>query len=212
MLFVFSSMAKEYKMHETLIEDVTLLESDAIYSYADYLMWSFEERVELIKGKVFRMSPAPLMRHQLVSSNLLREIMPFLKNKPCKVFHAPFDVRLPVKKGDQDSEIYSVVQPDICIVCDPKKLDEKGCSGPPDLIIEILSQSTASRDLKNKFELYEESGVAEYWIVFPNDRVLEIYLQDSSGKFYSAARLTENDTVPCGLLSGIAMVVGELFE
>ncbi|WP_416864756.1 MAG: Uma2 family endonuclease [Imperialibacter sp.] len=205
-------MAKEYQFPEERIEDFTLLDPEVSYSYADYLRWAFEERVEIIKGKIFKMSPAPLMRHQLISSNLMSFIAPHFRNRQCKVFHAPFDVRLPNKKNDEDKRIFTVVQPDVCIVCDKEKLDEKGCIGAPDLIIEILSPSTASRDLKDKFELYREHKVNEYWLVFPNDNIVEIFLLGADGHYQSAARLSGNDHVPCGMLSAINLTVGDIFE
>lgn len=204
-------MPKEYKIPEGRIEDFTLLEPEATYSYADYLHWAFEERVEIIKGKIFKMSPAPQTRHQMISTNLILEIGASLKGQPCKLFHAPFDVRLPNKKGDQDNKIFTVVQPDICIVCDASKLDERGCVGAPDLIVEILSPSTASRDLKDKFELYGEHNVNEYWLVFPNDNILEIFLLSSEGHYRSAARLSGDDRIQVGMLSEINLTVADIF-
>ncbi len=205
-------MPKEYQFPEERIEDFTLLDPEVSYSYADYLRWAFEERVEIIKGKIFKMSPAPVMRHQLISSNLMGLIVPHFRQQRCKVFHALFDVRLPNKPGDDDKKIFTVVQPDICIVCDPERLDEKGCIGAPDLIIEILSPSTASRDLKNKFELYEEHKVNEYCLVFPNDNIVEIFLLDNEARYKSTARLSGIDKVECGLLAKMNLNVGSFFE
>ena len=140
----------------TKFEDLSL---DEVYSYADYLTWEFKERVELIKGRIFKMSPAPNMRHQLVSSNLLQQIWKKENWNDCKVFHAPFDVRLlDAKKSKKvDKEILTVVQPDICVVCDRSKLDEQGCVGAPDWIIEILSPGNSKKELNNKFDLYQEN-------------------------------------------------------
>ncbi|WP_339793371.1 Uma2 family endonuclease [uncultured Imperialibacter sp.] len=205
-------MAKEYQFPEERIEDFTLLDPEVSYSYADYLSWAFEERVEIIKGKIFKMSAGQLTRHQLISTNLISHIGPHIRNKPCKLFHAPFDVRLPNQPGDDDKKIFTVAQPDICIVCDASKLDEKGCIGAPDLIIEILSPLTASRDLKDKFELYREHKVNEYWLVFPNDNIVEIFLLNPEGHYLSAARLSGSDHVPCGMLSAINLTVGDIFE
>jgi Uma2 family endonuclease len=143
------------------------------YNYADYLQWTFEGMVELINGKIFKMSPAPSSSHQSISVNLTVEIGGFLKHKKCKVFIAPFDVRL--SKYKEDKLIDSVVQPDLCIICEPTKIDEKGCNGAPDMIAEILSPSTAIRDLDLKFKLYEENGVKEYWIVQPNDQTVSVF-------------------------------------
>ncbi|WP_042344549.1 Uma2 family endonuclease, partial [Capnocytophaga canis] len=139
---------------------------NGVYTYADYLLWKFEERVELLKGKIFKMSPAPSLKHQKISMNLSGLLWQFLRGKKCQLFSAPFDVRLP-KKEEKGDNIHTVVQPDLCIICDESKLDERGCIGAPDLIIEILSPGNSKKEMKNKFELYQESGVEEYWIVNP---------------------------------------------
>ena len=152
------------------ITKLSQLDLSKSYSYADYLTWKFQERLELIKGKIFKMSPAPRRIHQEISRDLLTEMNFFLKGGKCNVFSAPFDVRLP--KSNAEDEIYTVVQPDICVVCDPSKLDDAGCVGAPDLIVEILSESTAKKDKTNKFELYQECGVKEYWIVSPTDQYI----------------------------------------
>jgi len=123
------------------------------YSYADYLSWTMDEMVEIIKGKVFKMSPAPKKNHQKISWNLSREIGVHLKNKKYQAFSAPFDVRLPVKSR-KNEDIFTVVQPDICIICDLEKLDDAGCVGAPDIIIEILSKGNNKKELKNKYEVF----------------------------------------------------------
>lgn len=125
------------------------------YSYADYLTWTWDEMAELIRGKVYKMSPAPGSLHQRISTELLRQIANFLKGKKCNVFSAPFDVRLPDTAAEKaNQKITTVVQPDLCVICDPEKIDERGCLGAPDLIIEILSKHTAVKDLRDKFEVY----------------------------------------------------------
>src|SRR6478736_6826824 len=140
-----------------------------IYTYADYLKWTIEERLELIKGKIFRMSPAPNRMHQALSMRIANPIYNLLRGQQCQVYTAPFDVRLP-RKSLKDEDIITVVQPDICVICDPSKLDERGCIGAPDIVVEILSPSNNKKELKNKYEVYEESGVKEYWIVTPQER------------------------------------------
>jgi Uma2 family endonuclease len=139
------------------------------YTYADYLQWKFEERLELFRGKIFRLS-APNRVHQQISGNLFATIYTFLKTNPCKVFHAPFDVRLPVKNKKKDEEITTVVQPDICIICDETKLDSRGCCGAPDVCIEILSPGNSRKEIRLKHELYEEAaylpGRAKYSSIF----------------------------------------------
>jgi Uma2 family endonuclease len=143
------------------------------YNYADYLQWTFDGMVELINGKIFKMAPTPSSKHQLLSGNLFGILWNYLKGKPCQVVSAPFDVRL--SKYKEDKLIDSVVQPDLCIICDPTKIDEKGCNGAPDMVIEILSPFSEERDTKLKYKLYEENGVMEYWIVNPHEASIKVY-------------------------------------
>lgn len=152
------------------------------YSYADYLTWIDDRRRELIGGFVKLMSPAPTRKHQEISKEILLDVGNYLRDKPCKVFHAPFDVRLPQHNETDNHEIYTVVQPDICVICDQSKLDDRGCIGAPDLIIEIVSPASAQVDTKDKFEIYQQSGVREYWIVFPEEKVIQIFLL-TNGKY-----------------------------
>lgn len=166
-----------------IITSLQQLDKNGTYTYADYLTWRFEQMVELIKGKLFILSPAPASRHQSISSGLNAQILPFFINKPCKAFHAPFDVRL-MQDTKMDDSIITVVQPDICVICDPQKIDEKGCIGSPDWIIEILSPSTAKKDYNEKFNLYEENGVLEYWVVNPDANVVDQYVLDENGTYY----------------------------
>ncbi|MDF1549887.1 MAG: Uma2 family endonuclease, partial [Bacteroidales bacterium] len=135
-----------------MIKDISILDANKSYTYAQYLTWQFQERVELIKGKIFKMTPAPSRRHQKVSVKLAYHIESFLQNKKCEMYVAPFDVRFP--GGEADNLTYTVVQPDICVICDKEKLDDRGCTGAPDLIIEILSAGTSKKDVKDKFLLY----------------------------------------------------------
>ncbi|MHB8057961.1 MAG: Uma2 family endonuclease [Desulfuromonadaceae bacterium] len=134
------------------------------YYYSDYLTWNDGERWELIDGVAYSMSPAPGRRHQEISGELFRQLANYLKGKQCKVYDAPFDVRLSDQVDASDNYIETVVQPDILVVCDRTKLDEKGCNGAPDLIIEITSPSTAKHDLGTKFDLYQKHAIQEYWI------------------------------------------------
>ena len=206
-----SKKVKEYRIHDQPVEDISVLEPEATYSYADYLKWSFEVRVELIKGKLFKMSPAPGRKHQLISGNLHGFIWNFLREKPCKAYHAPFDVRFPQSKESPDKETYTVVQPDICVICDSEKLDDAGCKGAPDLIVEILSPSTSKKDLNDKFYLYEEFGVKEYWIVYPGDKVLEIFYFEKR-KYSRSKKYLPGDLVISEVLSGLTLNVNDVFE
>ena len=148
---------------------------NGIYSYADYLVWKIKERVELLKGKILEMSaPSPI--HQEISGNLQGALFVFLKNSRCKLYTAPFDVRFP-QKGE--SQVYTVVQPDLCVVCDLEKIDSKGCVGAPDLVIEILSPGNSKKEMKSKFALYQEEGVREYWVVDPERELVFVYVAEN---------------------------------
>jgi len=144
------------------------------YTYKDYLNWPEDERWELIEGVPYAMTPAPSRKHQEILGELFGELRNYLKDKPCRVYLSPFDVRL-ANKNEREEEVKTVVQPDITVVCDASKLDDKGCLGTPDLVIEILSPSTAAMDHIKKLALYEKNGVQEYWIVHPIDQILTIY-------------------------------------
>lgn len=179
------------------------LEADKVYSYADYLRWSIEEQVELIRGKIFRMTPAPARRHQLISQNINRQLDRYLEPKnSCQVYYAPFDVRLPKAGQTADEEVINVVQPDLCVICDPAKLDDRGCLGAPDLIIEILSPSTSEKDLTHKYDLYQEAGVKEYWVVFPGENVVQVFLLQADGQYSAPTTYTQSQKVPVAIFDG----------
>ena len=178
------------------------------YTYADYFSWKFEDRVELIKGKIFSMSPAPSRKHQEISQFISNEVYNFLKNQPCKVFSAPFDVRL--QRIKDDKKVHNVVQPDICVICDLSKLDDRGCSGAPELIIEILSPGNTKKEMKYKFELYEEAGVEEYWIVDPTEKTVLQYIF-SNGQLSNHRPLIEEDDLHSSVLKGFSLELQEVF-
>ena len=161
-----------------VITDINQLDINGTYTYADYLLWRFKEQVELLRGKLFKMSPAPREIHQRVSMYLSGELYNFFKDKTCRFYSAPFDVRIPAKgaKGMTDNQIYTIVQPDLCVVCDLEKIDGRGCVGAPDLVVEILSPSNSRKDLKDKYEIYQEAGVPEYWIVDADDKAIYRYV------------------------------------
>ena len=157
-----------------MITNLNQLDVTKQYTYADYLTWKFTEMVELIKGKLFILSPAPSSYHQRILSNLHGEIYAIFKFHKCDLFIAPFDVRL-VKNKALDTEIITVVQPDFCIICDPTKVDAKGCIGAPDFIIEIISPGSIKKDYNEKYNLYQENEVREYWIVNPDAKSIHQY-------------------------------------
>ncbi|NUM30867.1 MAG: Uma2 family endonuclease [Bacteroidetes bacterium] len=181
-----------------------------IYSYADYLKWTLDEQVEIIKGKIFKMSPAPKRIHQKISINIASNLYNFLKGKKCQVYDAPFDVRLPVK-SNKNEDIFTVVQPDICVICDPSKLDEAGCIGAPDIVIEILSKGNNKKELQVKYEVYEESGIKEYWIIHPDEQTVLIY-KLVNGKYEPSRLLTKGDTITTSILEGFVLDLESVFE
>jgi Uma2 family endonuclease len=149
------------------------------HCYGDYLTWSDDQRYELIDGMAYLMAPAPDVAHQDVAGEIYFQIRQALQGKPCRAFIAPIDVRLP-KYAEADDQIDTVVQPDVLVVCDSGKIDRRGIRGAPDWIVEVLSPATAGHDQIKKRRLYERSGVREYWLVHPVDRVLTVYrLQDN---------------------------------
>lgn len=189
-----------------MITDFNQLDLNKTYTYADYLSWRFTERVELLWGKVFKMSPAPTTNHQWVSSILHREISNYLKKSPCVVFHAPFDVYLNI----QDAQSDSVVQPDIVVLCDKNKLDDKGCQGAPDLVVEILSPSSAKKDMKYKLKLYEEAGVPEYWVVDPVNCLIQVFTLED-GKYKLHYPLTYEDNIQSKVIDGLTLALADIF-
>jgi Uma2 family endonuclease len=185
------------------------LDINKVYSYADYFKWKFEERVELIRGYIFKMSPAPNVRHQQLSAEIGGQLWSFLRGKKCQVFTAPFDVRLPRKSND-DKEIITVVQPDICVICDPTKLDKRGCLGAPDIVVEILSPGNNTKELKNKYEVYEEAGIKEYWVVSPQDNTFVAYTL-INGRYQPSRIMVAGDVVTSTVLEGFSLDLTELF-
>ncbi len=194
-----------------MITDINQLDLSKQYTYADYLTWQFTDRVELIKGWIRKMSPAPNVIHQKISFNLSVELGNFFKNSNCNVFAAPFDVRLINKRRSTDnSQIITVVQPDLCIICDDNKLDENGCIGAPDWIIEILSSGNTKKETQEKFSLYEENLVKEYWIVQPGDQNILVF--DLINDKYQLRKIyTNEDVVPSGIFSELQINFAEIF-
>jgi len=182
------------------------------YTYADYLLWQFSERVELLRGFISKMSPAPAKTHQVISRKLTRYIDRYFEDKPCGFFVAPFDVRLiNHNKSTPDNKIFSVVQPDLCIVCDLEKLDEKGCHGSPDLVIEILSPGNSKKEMGIKFDLYEENGVKEYWIVEPAENSIFVYTLQN-GKYIGLKPSIEGSKITSPLYPDLDFEIEKIFE
>jgi Uma2 family endonuclease len=166
------------------------------YTYKDYMTWNDNQYWELINGVAYQMAP-PVTKHQDISRELLLAFGKYLEGKTCRVFHQPFGVRLPLE-NEPDEYIINAILPDIVVVCDKKKLDDAGCRGAPDLIIEILSPSTSKRDIKEKYKLYEIAGVKEYWIVEPHSNFIQVYkLEDN--KYGKAEIYINEDKIKVGI-------------
>jgi len=192
------------------ITDFSQLDLKKQYTYADYLTWTFDERLELIKGWIYKMSPAPKRKHQEVSLNLTLTLASYFKKCGCKIYEAPFDVRLKKNKGS-DSEINTVVQPDISVFCDLIKLDDRGAIDAPDLVVEITSDSTMKKDYNEKFNLYEENGVQEYWVVMPEANAVNQYvLQD--GRYAFVDTFTKTQHISPALFPGLSIDLSLVFE
>jgi Uma2 family endonuclease len=194
--------------------DTLNLDMNKRYSYADYLTWADDVRRELIDGFIKLMTPAPSRKHQYASAALTGILYQYLKNKKCEIYHAPSDVRLANdKKMKDDKKTFTVVQPDVFVVCDLSKLDDRGCFGAPDMIIEIVSPKNSKRDVKDKFDIYEKHGVREYWIVNPNDEIVNVFVLNESGKFQFNGMFAEDDKIPVNIFNGdLKIDLTEVFE
>ncbi|MDZ7933676.1 MAG: Uma2 family endonuclease [Emticicia sp.] len=187
-----------------MITSIEQLDLTKPYTFQDYISWKFKERVELFKGYVAKMSPALTSRHQEVCGDLHGLIWSFLRKKPCKVFLAPFDVYLPTIQGDG----LTVVQPDLCVICDVSKIKKQGCIGSPDLIIEVLSLGNSRKEISNKFQIYEQAGVREYWVVFPYEQVIQQYILNNG--VFQAIPISEN-TIKSEILEGFELDIDAVF-
>jgi len=194
------------------ITSLAQLDPNGTYSYADYVTWQFEELVELLRGKIMRRMSAPTDQHQAVVGEIFALFHNHLRRQTCQVRVAPYDVRLPQRGTTADQAIHTVVQPDICVICDPSKIEARGCLGAPDLIVEVLSPGTSARDWKSKFDLYEETGVGEYWIVAPGDQNLSVFVRDEANAHYRlVGEYAAPGPVPCATLPGLALDWSDIF-
>ncbi|MEY3404730.1 MAG: hypothetical protein RL161_160 [Bacteroidota bacterium] len=190
------------------ITSLSQLNPDKTYSHLEYLSWKFQDRVELILGKIFPMSPAANLRHQHCSMMISASFVNYFKGTSCRALHAPLDVYFIGKDGLSDT----VLQPDLIVVCDPSKLELKGCVGAPDLVVEILSPSTATRDVKDKYFIYETYGVKEYWIVQPEDKTVTIHTHTPEGKFQPLKMRSMGEKLESPLFPGLTVDLDETFK
>ena len=180
------------------------------HSFAEYLTWDEKSRAEMIGGEIFMMS-SPLRVHQEILMELSRQLANFLEGKKCRVYPAPFAVRLFEKDGDAPENIDTVVEPDISVVCDQRKLDRHGCKGAPDFIIEILSPSTRRHDRIVKVGLYQQAGVKEYWIVSPDEQSVLVLLRDGNGSFRLHEEYGKKDIAKVNSLEGCFIELCRVF-
>lgn len=178
------------------------------YTYVDYLSWDEGDRMELIEGAPIMMAP-PSTAHQAILMEMSRQLANYLDGKNCKVFPAPFAVRLFSDRDKRDEDVNTVVEPDITIVCDLEKLDKRGCNGAPDAVIEILSPSTAKHDRFTKLHLYRKAGVKEYWIVDPAEKSVQVCLFDVDAG--PAAFYTRDDIAKVSVLQGCFIELEKVF-
>lgn len=192
------------------ITSIDQINPDGYYTYQDYLTWEFPQRMELIRGKPYELSPAPSRRHQEISFVFGLKLGNHLLDNNCKVYTAPFDVRLPItnKKGQPNT----VVQPDLCVVCDENKLDKQGCNGAPDLVIEILPPGNNKKEVREKFDLYEESGVREYWLVLPEEEMVYVYILNEEGKFIGLRPLDGIGQLTSTVFPDLTIDLGPVFQ
>lgn len=190
-----------------------IFEPDKKYSYSDYLTWNDDERWELIDGIPYGMTPAPSTQHQRVFGRLHAKFFNYLEGKTCEIFGAPFDVRL--SENEKEEEINNVVQPDLAVICDKNKIDDKGCKGAPDLIIEILSPGTTKRDKLLKYNLYQKYGVGEYWVVDPLNENVEVFKLKDGRYNYNERQIfdskDEDDKIQVGIFEDLVIDLKTIF-
>ena len=209
-----SSAVEQNIVEEPFVMYGTLnLDMSKRYTYADYLTWLDDKRRELIDGFIHLMS-APMRRHAHVSAKISIRIGTFIEKRKgkCRIYYAPFDVRLPLNGSKDDEKIYDVVQPDICVICDLTKLDERGCVGAPDLIVEVLSPSTMKYDWNYKFNLYEKAGVREYWIVDPKAKTAIVFLLQADGQYDMGTVYEGDQKAPVTIFDGLEIELNDIFE
>jgi len=182
---------------------------DKVYTYADYLTFDLDFMVELIRGKIFKMTPAPSMRHQEISGKLNMLLSIFFQESPCRVYAAPTDIVLPIADRKRERS-HTVVQPDLCVICDLSIIDKQAAFGAPTLIVEILSPHTKKKDLQLKYEIYEEAGVQEYWIIMPEEELLEQFVLND-GRYTRIQTYTKHDKISSRAVDGLDIDLNIVF-
>ena len=180
------------------------------FTYADALTWDEDDRIELIYGEPVMMAP-PSTAHQDIVVDLTAQFRTYLRDKTCRVYSAPFGVRLFQQEGEHPEDVDTLVEPDLSIVCDENKLDEAGYRGAPALIVEVLSPSNQRHDRFVKFRLYQRAGVKEYWIVDPEAKHVQVYTLEEDGQYSSAIVYGAEDKLPVGVLEGLIIDLSWVF-
>lgn len=180
------------------------------YTFADVLAWDESDRIELINGETFMMAP-PSRVHQKICFEIGRQIGNYLEGKKCEVYPAPFGVRLFEKNGDSPEDVDTMVEPDLSVICDQDKLDDHGCKGAPDMIVEVLSPSTLRHDRFVKLGLYQRAGVRELWLVDPNTQSVQVFLLDSTGAFRIHEDYGKKDIAKVNVLNGCFIELERVF-
>lgn len=183
----------------------------AEYTFEDVLSWDEGERIEIIGGEAFLMA-SPSRVHQKISFEISRQLGNFLEGKQCEAYSAPFSVRLFEKDGDGAKDVDTVVEPDISVVCSKDKLDQYGCKGAPDMVIEILSPSSLRHDRLVKFHLYQRAGVQEYWIVDPENHAVQVFLRDKTGFLCIVEEYGREDAAKSNVLEGCFIELSKVFS
>lgn len=192
------------------ITSLDQLDPNGTYTYADYLLWQFTERVELLRGRIMKMS-APSRKHQGILTNLTISLGNALAKTTCKLYVAPFDVRLTRFSHLKNQDVTNVVQPDLCVICDPAKLDKRGCIGAPDLIVEILSPGNSRIEMRDKFDLYQENGVLEYWVVNPTECVIQVWKLNEQVFYIGLPPTVEGDILKTPIIPNLEVIVTDVF-
>lgn len=190
-------------------DNMALPKEKNAYTFADYLAWDGEGRIEIMDGQLIMMAP-PSRLHQKISGEIFRQLANFLEGKKCEVYVAPFAVRLFENERDLPESVQTVFEPDISVICDKNKLDEYGCKGAPDMVIEVLSPSTMKHDLLYKMQRYQEAGVKEYWIVSPKEQTVQTYLLNE-GKFFPYDVCIKTDIAKVNVLNGCFIELSRVF-
>lgn len=175
-----------------------------LYTYADYLTYPEGERIEIIDGHIYNMAAAPTRIHQQIITELIFKIRQYISsnNGPCKVYPAPFDVILKNENEDINNS-KNIVQPDISVICDKNKLTDKGCTGAPDMIIEVVSPFNPANDYVRKLNLYQQFQVREYWIINPMKETILVYILDENDQYAAPENYTFKDKIKVSIYDNL---------